>query len=512
MSRRGKVIVAMSGGVDSSVAAALLKEQGYECVGVFMRVGVAPGPGTSVPQPGPTDASALTFPPSVLSTSAPAETTTSPRPHLPTPGARRLKHGCCSVEDALDARAIAGRLGIPFYVLNFQADFERIIDYFVDEYVRARTPNPCVVCNTQLKFGKLLRYADALDAEFVATGHYARIVRGDAGTWGRGEGVASASGNMGTGKGGHVGTGEGENVETATFPSSPPCSLFPVPCSLPSAPWPLDPSTPLRYFLARARNLAKDQSYVLFGIRRDDLQRCLFPLGEIADKAEVRRLAADLGLKVHDKPESQEICFVPDRDYKRLVRERQPEALRPGEIRDAAGNLRGTHEGIAGFTIGQRRGLRLAAGHPIYVTRLDAAANTVTIGPRDELLSGGLAAEAVNWLVDAPPAGPWFPVTIKIRHQHTPMPGRIRAVLVNGAAPETPLPLREGLGEGQNPPSVSPSRQPLVVREQACGAALAVEARFDVPQPAVTPGQAAVFYSSGGIVLGGGWIARALPV
>lgn len=226
----------------------------------------------------------------------------------------------------------------------------------------------------------------------------------------------------------------------------------------------------------------------------------------------MRRLAAALGLKVHDKPESQEICFVPDRDYKRLVRERRPEALRPGEIRDAAGNLRGTHEGVAGFTIGQRRGLRLAAGHPIYVTKLDAAANTVTIGPRDELLSGGLVAEAVNWLVDAPPTGPWLPVTIKIRHQHTPVPGRIRATLVNGAAPEPPLPLREGLGKGPNPPPASPSRPPLVERKQAPGLASVVEAVFDVPQPAVTPGQAAVFYGPGGIVLGGGWIARASPV
>jgi tRNA-specific 2-thiouridylase len=401
------------------------------------------------------------------------------------------------VEDALDARAIAGRLGIPFYVLNFQADFERIIDYFVDEYVRARTPNPCVVCNTQLKFGKLLRYADALGAEFVATGHYARIIRGDVGTWGRGD-VGAGKSEQGTGNG-EQGTGDRESTAA-------PRPLSPSPAR------PLDPSTPSSCLLARARNPAKDQSYVLFGIRRDDLRRCLFPLGEIADKTEVRRLAADLGLKVHDKPESQEICFVPDRDYKRLVRERRPEALRPGEIRDAAGNLRGTHEGIAGFTIGQRRGLRLAAGHPIYVTKLDAAANTVTIGPRDELLSSGLVAEEVNWLVDAPPAGPWFPVTIKIRHQHTPVPGRIRTMLASVAAPTTPLPSREGLGEGQNPPAVGPSRQPLVEREQARGTASVVEAGFDVPQPAVTPGQAAVLYGPGGIVLGGGWIARALPV
>lgn len=487
----------MSGGVDSSVAAALLKEQGYECVGVFMRVGVARAPGTSTPEHGRADAATPAFPSSPVPTSPPGDAATSSPSPPPPPSTRRLKHGCCSVEDALDARAIAGRLGIPFYVLNFQADFERIIDYFVDEYVRARTPNPCVVCNTQLKFGKLLRYADALGAEFVATGHYARIVRQDMGTWERG--------NVGTGKS-EQRTGNGEQGTADRESTAAPRPLGS------SAARPLGPPTASSCFLARARNLAKDQSYVLFGIRRDDLRRCLFPLGEIADKAEVRRLAADLGLKVHDKPESQEICFVPDRDYKRLVRERRPGALRPGEIRDAAGNLRGTHEGIAGFTIGQRRGLRLAAGHPIYVTKLDAAANTVTIGPRDELLSGGLVAEEVNWLVDAPPAGPWLPVTIKIRHQHTPVPGRIRTMPADVAAPTTPLPSSEGLGEGESPPPVSPSRQPLVEREQACGAASVVEAGFEVPQPAVTPGQAAVFYGPGGIVLGGGWITRALPV
>jgi tRNA-specific 2-thiouridylase len=373
MSRNGKVLVAMSGGVDSAVAAALLREQGYECIGVFMRVGAAAVP---------------TFPPS----------------HVPTPGApRRLHHGCCSVADALDARAIAGRLGIPFYVLNFQPEFERIIDYFVDEYARARTPNPCVLCNTQLKFGKLLRYADTLEAQFVATGHYARILRN--------EGAAQ---------------------------------------------------------LARAVNQAKDQSYVLFGIRRADLARCLFPLGEVTEKAAVRRLAADLGLAVHDKPDSQEICFVPDDDYKPLVRARRPETQRAGQVRDAAGRVLGAHAGVANYTIGQRRGLGIATGQPIYVTRLDAASNTVTVGPREELLGAGLVAENVNWLTDEPPAGASRRATVKIRHMHAPAAGAIR-VLPSGV----------------------------------------VEVRFDEPQPAVTPGQAAVFYDDE-IVLGGGSIERAL--
>jgi len=384
MSRNGKVMVAMSGGVDSSVAACLLKEQGYECVGVFMRVGV------HMTQPRQADAP---------ETDADEHGRHGRATHGRATQQRGLRHGCCSVADAIDARVIAGRLGIPFYALNFEQDFDRIIDYFVDEYCRGRTPNPCIMCNTHLKFGKLLRYADVLDAEFVATGHYARILR--------------------------------QNNAVR---------------------------------LARSANRAKDQSYVLFGIPCNDLPRCLFPLGEIADKAQVRQVAAELGLPVCDKPESQEICFVPDNDYRRLVQERRPGTRQSGEVRDSAGNVLGTHAGVASYTVGQRRGLGIATGRPIYVTRLDVAANTVTVGPRKELLRGGLVADQVNWLTDPPPAGQWCPAEIKIRHMHTPAAGRIR---------------RRPDGE--------------------------VEASFDEPQPAVTPGQAAVFYE-GELVLGGGWI------
>jgi len=405
MSRNGKVIVAMSGGVDSSVAAWLLKEQGYDCVGVFMRVGAR----------------------------APAHEELCAVGSDGEPS-RRLKHGCCSTSDALDARAIAGKLGIPFYALNFERDFERIIDYFVDEYARARTPNPCVMCNIELKFGKLLRYADMMDAEFIATGHYARVPR-------------------------HSG----------------------------------------QTCLARSLNRAKDQSYVLFGIRREDLPRCLFPLGEIQGKGDVRRIAAELGLRVHDKPDSQEICFVPDNDYKRLVHERRPETVQPGEIRDSAGNVLGTHDGVAGFTIGQRRGLGIAVGKPIYVTRLDVLSNTVTVGPREELLSDGLIADQVNWLVDPsalarfeisdlrsdghdPRTGPSGAARaeIKIRYMHAPAPGAIRL-----------LALDERGGRSSALPAL-------------------VQATFDRPQPAVTPGQAAVFYGEDGIVLGGGWIREGI--
>jgi tRNA-specific 2-thiouridylase len=510
MSRNGKVIVAMSGGVDSSVAACLLREQGYERVGVFMRVGVGgeatertgingsreegsrdqgiEGSRDQRRNPAGQAGVAAPLPPHHVATLSPD--TASPR---------RLKHGCCSVADALDARAVAARLGIPFYVLNFQADFERIIDYFVDEYARARTPNPCVLCNIQLKFGKLLRYADLLDAEFVATGHYARIVRATSPERERGvertprvdepseaSPVACAPGSYA----GHGRAPARAATPVARAPGS--CAGYARAEARAAIPVAGAPGS----YLARSLNRTKDQSYVLFGIRREDLPRCLFPVGEIADKAEVRRIAATLGLRVHDKPDSQEICFVPGGDYKELVRSRRPETQRPGEVRDAAGHVLGTHGGIAGYTVGQRRGLGIAAGRPIYVTRLDVLNNTVTVGPREDLLSTGLIAEGVNWLVDPPracgqatpeeprPAEPWRHASIKIRHMHSAAMGAIR--VVGGPGPGTPFPSREGSGEGAT-----------------------VEARFDDPQSAVTPGQAAVFYD-GEIVLGGGWIVRAI--
>ncbi|RMF84792.1 MAG: tRNA 2-thiouridine(34) synthase MnmA [Planctomycetota bacterium] len=361
----------MSGGVDSSVAASLLRDAGYECVGAFIRVGAHAAEAEATCE--------------VAGGAAP----------------RRLRQGCCSAVDAADARAVAGRLGIPFYALNFEGSFERIIDYFVDEYVHARTPNPCVMCNIDIKFGRLLRYADMLDAEFVATGHYARVLR--------------------------------------------------------------DGDAPR---LARSLNYEKDQSYVLFGIRRGDLSRCLFPLGQMRDKRDVRRIAAGLGLRVHDKPDSQEICFVPDNDYRSLVRRRRPQSQRPGDVVDSAGRVLGTHDGVAGFTIGQRRGLGIAAGKPLYVTKLDVVNNRVVVGERDELRSRSLVAENVNWLVDRIDRP--TPANIKIRHTHQPAAGR----LTPGSNDQT------------------------------------VVGEFDEPQLAVTPGQAAVFYA-GDVVLCGGWIRSA---
>lgn len=424
MSRNGRVIVAMSGGVDSSVAACLLKEAGYECIGVFMRVG------------------------------ATAEEDADARGSCTAAdGRRRLRHGCCSATDALDARAIAGRLGIPFYALNFRDEFDRVIEYFVEEYARARTPNPCVMCNTHLKFGKLLRYADMMDAEFVATGHYARVLPAVDGR------LPAASPAPGGAEGDQAVPGAPHELEARRDEGSGTPLL--------SREAPASPGC--RVHLARAVNRAKDQSYVLFGIRREYLPRCLFPIGHMADKAEVRRIAAELGLRVHDKPDSQEICFIPGNDYRRLLDARRPGLRRPGEIRDGSGRVVGRHAGVGDYTIGQRRGLG-AFGRPVYVTRLDVLSNVVTIGPREELLADGLVAEHFNWLSEPPPVGEWRSAHIKIRHTHTPTAGRFR------------------------------------VRENG-----AVEALFDRPQPAVTPGQAAVLYE-GEVVLGGGWIPEALRV
>lgn len=353
---KGKVVVAMSGGVDSSVSACLLHEQGYEVIGLFMRTGID-------------------------------------EPDTDTCGVPR---GCCSAADASDARRIAGQHGIAFFALNFKEDFDRIVEYFVDEYQRGRTPNPCILCNEDLKFGRLLEYRDAVEADRIATGHYARIVNRNG-----------------------------------------------------------------RYRLCRAVDRGKDQSYVLFGIDRDELARTLFPVGGMF-KDEVRDHARRFGLAVHDKPESQDICFVPDRDYARLVRERRPEAIRPGAIVDGHGTKVGTHDGVFNFTIGQRRGLGIALGEPAYVCRIDPNTQTVTVGSKADLASDVLTASRVRWLTE-PPDQP-IRASVKIRYLHE-------------AAPATVAPS-------------GPDR---------------VHVRFDRPQVAVTPGQAAVFYEDD-MVLGGGWI------
>jgi tRNA-specific 2-thiouridylase len=379
---KGKVVVAMSGGVDSSVAVALLRDRGYEVLGVFMRLGSPDG----------------------VETAGDTNSCNSPSPSSPSASSRSHKQGCCSVSDAGDARRVAGILGLPLYVLNFQEEFSRVIDYFVDEYNRGRTPNPCVRCNDWLKFGRLTQYAKAVGADFVASGHYARI------------GVDPGSGKAA---------------------------------------------------LLRGRDLRKDQSYVLFGITPDTIAHTLLPIGEY-EKPEIRRMAREFGLPVHDKPDSQEICFVPDEDYAGLVRRRAPAAMAAGELVDGDGRVVGQHGGHQNFTIGQRRGVGVALGYPVYVTDIDPAQNRVKLGPREHLLANDLTATETNILSDRLiPGGPSLNCTAKIRYNHAP--------------------------------------QPAIAQLSESGI---LHVRFQEPQSAITPGQAVVLYDNE-IVLGGGWIEAA---
>ena len=260
-----------------------------------------------------------------------------------------------------DARRVADQLDIPFYALDFEDDFNRIIDYFADEYLVGRTPNPCVVCNNWLKFGKLWEYGQQLSADYVATGHYARIVH------------------------------ENDRAE-----------------------------------LHRAVDLSKDQSYVLFGLEQSILPRILFPLGEYL-KEKVRDIARTARLGVAEKPDSVEICFVPDGDHAALIRERRPGRVAAGQIVDTSGRVVAEHNGIENFTVGQRKKLGFAAGKRRYVLRLVPSEGTVVVGDREELLAGGLIASRVNWLIDKPPAEP-LSCRAKIRYRHQAAPARAIAM------------------------------------------------------------------------------------
>lgn len=383
-SGKPKVLVAMSGGVDSSVAAAMLVRQGYDVVGCFMRLG---SPGESLHEG--------------------LEPVDSARQCRTSDGSSRGlkigKQGCCSINDAEDARFVAGQLGVPFYVCNFKKDFGRIIDYFVDEYNAGRTPNPCVRCNDWLKFGKLHEYARQLGAQYVASGHYARI-------------TDAQSGNA-----------------------------------------------RLRMGVDRT----KDQSYVLFGAPRSRLTEMMLPIGEF-EKTQVRAMAREWGLPVFDKPDSQEICFVPDNDYARLVQLRTPEQVNEGKIVDAAGEVIGSHSGHQHFTIGQRRGLGIAFSEPRYVVDKNAESNVITVGTREQLLSTGCQAAEANWLCDLPPDRQWLPCQAKIRYNAQPVGAQVRS-------------------DGPD----------------------AIEVRFDQPQSAVAPGQAVVCYDDDAVICGG-WIANAV--
>ncbi|PKN44578.1 MAG: tRNA 2-thiouridine(34) synthase MnmA, partial [Deltaproteobacteria bacterium HGW-Deltaproteobacteria-17] len=387
----------MSGGVDSSVAAALLLREGYEVVGCFMRLG-SPGESLDAPTPDPGAAAACD------------------------PRTIRVGHqGCCSINDAADARLVAAELGIPFYICNFKKNFARIIDYFADEYAAGRTPNPCVRCNDWLKFGALHEYARGIDAHFVASGHYARI----------------------------------------------------------------DRSRSAQHRLMRGVDRSKDQSYVLFGAPRERLARMLLPIGE-HEKPAVRDLARRFGLPVFDKPDSQEICFVPDNDYASLVEGRRPALAREGPIVDAEGREVGRHAGHHHFTIGQRRGVRVALGYPVYVVGKDPRTNTVTVGARERLTAEACVVGEANWLLDpreleARFTG-WARTLVKCRYNSEVVPAEVRLA-----------------GEDEAP---TPSGRRGVLR-----------VRFERPQEAVTPGQALVVYDADepDWVLGGGGFPERLP-
>lgn len=367
----------MSGGVDSSVAASLLKEQGHEVIGVFMRHGEKAIEACAVD--GRRESSPL----------------------LPVLNARAdHKQGCCSASDAEDGRRVAERLDIPFYALNLEAEFREIIDYFVDEYTIGRTPNPCVMCNNRIKFGKLFDYADSVGAEYLATGHYARLEEQD--------------GDL---------------------------------------------------HLLRGVDEGKDQSYVLFGIKRNYLKRMLLPVGNY-DKPTIRSIASELGLNVAEKKDSQEICFVTSGKHDEFVRTRRPDTDTSGSIKTVTGQIVGTHPGIEGFTIGQRKGLGVAMGEPYFVVRIDSDSNAVVIGRREDLATRSLLAGGANWLTAGIVAGETLQGGVQFRYNSRATPATTRILAENR-----------------------------------------IEVIFASPQHGVSPGQAVVCYD-GDRVLGGAWIEQ----
>jgi tRNA-specific 2-thiouridylase len=378
-----RVVLAMSGGVDSSVAAHLLTEAGHDVIGVFMRHGEQSPVACTKQEAGSREQGAVVA--SIL------------------PVVSRLDHkqGCCTAADAEDARRVADKLAIPFYALNLEQEFGQIIDYFVAEYTAGRTPNPCVQCNNWIKFGKLFDYADSVGAEFVATGHYARL-------------DTRADGSIA---------------------------------------------------LVRGVDAAKDQSYVLFGIRTELLPRMMLPVGGF-EKPAIRRMAASLGLRVAEKKDSQEICFVTQDRYDEFVRHHSDDD-RGGEMVTTDGAVVGRHRGIEGFTVGRRKGLGVALGDRKFVVRIEPDSRRVVIGDREELYLRELTARDVNWLKGEFEFGEPRRCFAQIRYNATAQ----RATM-----------------------TVLPERGVHIV--------------FDEPQFAVTPGQAVVCYDSPENlrVLGGGWI------
>ncbi len=373
-----RVVLAMSGGVDSSAAALLLKQQGHDVIGLFMRSGAVEETACAIPS----------------ATAGGSQAVAS----LPIINTRASKQGCCSASDAADARRVADLLDIPFHALNFQDAFGRIKDYFADEYLAGRTPNPCVMCHNWRKFGKLWDFAEQVGAERIATGHYAQL----------------------------------RDVPGEDAPA-----------------------------LVCGRDLSKDQSYVLFGIQRSLLGKILFPVGG-DEKPAIRDLAREAGLRVADKPDSQEICFIPDNDYVGFLNRYRGEQETAGELVDTAGTVVGRHEGFQNFTIGQRKRLGVTFGEPRFVVAIEPESCRVVIGRKVDLERTNLEADRLNWLV--PSISDHFRCSAKIRYRHESAACSVRRVEEDR---------------------------------------LAVE--FDEPQYGVTPGQALVLYD-GDRVLGGGWI------
>ena len=354
-----KVVVGMSGGVDSSVAACLLKEQGYDVIGVTMQIWQEEDPDV-VEENG----------------------------------------GCCGLSAVDDARRVAWSLGIPYYVMNFRKEFkESVMDYFVDEYLHGRTPNPCIACNRHVKWEALLARSMEIGADYIATGHYARVMQ------------------------------------------------------LPNG----------RYTIQNSVTAAKDQTYALYNLTQDQLSRTLMPVGAYT-KDEIRQMAADYGLDVAKKKDSMEICFIPDNDYAGFIEKTVEHVPGPGNFVDKDGNILGRHKGITHYTVGQRKGLNLAMGRPVFVTEIRPETGEVVIGDNEDVFSDYLVCGNVNWMAVDGLHGEEKTVMAKIRYSH------------KGA--------------------------PCVIRELEDGR---VECRFETPQRAITPGQAVVFYEND-YVFGGGTI------
>jgi tRNA-specific 2-thiouridylase len=384
-----RVVLAMSGGVDSSAAAYLLKEQGYDVIGLFMRSGATEEIADMV----------------CATSGAASEAGNGQQAGLPVISHKSHKQGCCSASDAADARRVADSLDIPFHALNFKDAFGRIKDYFAEEYLSGRTPNPCVMCNNWLKFGKLWDFAQQVGAERIATGHYARLEVATAGrqeAGGRRQEADRRSRIDDRGSQDSLVQSEIRHPQSAigTFPF--PTSDFRPASSRPA--------------LLRGRDAAKDQSYVLFGIQPELLDRILFPLGDFT-KLQIRELARCAGLRVADKPDSQEICFIPDNDYAGFLSRHSGEHDTAGELVDTAGRVLGRHDGYERFTIGQRKGLGMAFGAPRYVVAIEADSRRVVIGEKEDLARSELEADRLNWLVDDLP--PQFHCRAQIRYQHT---------------------------------------------------------------------------------------------